>query len=317
MGYRLCIFGGSGFVGRAVVRHAVERGYDVTVACRHPERSRHLMVEGVHLVKADIVDGRGVNEAVARADAVINLVGLLFEKGRYTFDAAHVHGTEHILEACKAHGVRRYLHMSALGAGEVPESAYARTKAEAEQRVRESSLQWTIFRPSIIYGEHDSFFNKFKAMGASLPVMPVIAGQTRFQPVWVEDVARAFVTAIRDKRTFAQTYTLAGPKTYTFRELLELLNRELGRQRLLLPVPQFAARLLALFTEWLPTPLLTRDQLRLLQHDNVAGDEAFPSIFGEPASLEHVLPAYIHGSQPDYIQRQLDAARQRYRKGSI
>jgi len=317
MGHRLCIFGGSGFVGRAIVRYAVEQGYDVTVACRHPERARSLMVEGVHLIKADIVEGRGVNEAVQHADAVINLVGLLFEKGRYTFDAAHVHGTEHVLDACKSHGIQRYLHMSALGAGCVPESAYARTKAEAEHRVEESPLQWTIFRPSIIYGDHDSFFNKFKAMGALMPVMPVIAGQTRFQPVWVEDVARAFVAAIHDKRTFGRTYILAGPKIYTFRELLEILNRELGRQRILLPMPLFAAKLLARFTEWLPTPLLTRDQLLLLQHDNIAEGDAFPSVFGEAAALERVLPTYIHGSQPEHIQRQLDAARQRYRKGSI
>ncbi len=317
MGHRLCIFGGSGFVGRAIVRHAVEQGYDVTVACRHPERARNLMVEGVHLIKADIVDGRGVSEAVQNADAVINLVGLLFEKGRYTFDAAHVHGTEHVLDACKLHGIRRYLHMSALGAGAVPESVYASTKAEAEQRVQASSLQWSIFRPSIIYGDHDSFFNKFKAMGASLPVMPVIAGETRFQPVWVEDVARAFVAAINDKHTFGQTYTLVGPKTYTFRKLLELLNCELGRKRILLPIPLFVARLIALFTEWLPTPLLTRDQLILLQHDNIAEGESFPTIFGEAAALESVLPSYIHGSQPEHIQRHLDDARQRYRKGGI
>jgi len=314
---RLCVFGGSGFVGRVLVRRAVRAGYRVTVACRHPEKARHLAVAGVRLVRADIADGRGVEQAVQGAHAVINLVGLLYEKGRFTFDAVHVHGTEHVLDACVRQGVRRYLHMSALGAGAVPDSAYARTKAEAERRVRASGLTWTIFRPSVIYGEHDTFFNKFKAMGALLPFMPLIAGETRFQPVWVEDVARAFVCALADKRTDGQCYTLAGPRVYTFRELLEILNRELGRKRVLVPVPPLVARLIARLTQWLPRPPLTLDQLALLAHDNVASDEAFPSIFGRAAPLEQVLPSYIHGTQPSLLQRRLDAARRRYRKGAL
>ena len=193
MGQRVCIIGGSGFVGRSIVHEAISQGHQVTVACRHPERARSLLLSCERVVRADIADGSGLDDAVQGADVVINLVGLLFEKGRYNFEAVHVQGTEHVLAACKNAGVSQYLHMSALGAGQVEDSKYSMTKAEAEGRVRQADIHWTIFRPSIIYGVGDSFFNKFKEMTTALPVLPVISGETRFQPVWVEDVARAFV----------------------------------------------------------------------------------------------------------------------------
>ncbi len=315
MGQRVCIIGGSGFVGRAIVRQAVAQGHEVTVACRHPQRSRDLLVEGVHLRRVDVVDGRGLDEAVAGADTVIYLVGLLFEKGRYTFEAAHVHGVEHVLEACKRAGVKQYLHMSALGAGQIPASKYARTKGEAEGVVRRCPMQWTIFRPSIIYGAGDNFFNQFKAMTRSLPVLPVISGDTRFQPVWVEDVARAFVQGIGNRHVAGKTFELGGPKSYTFRELLEMLLAELGRRRILLPVPGPIARLMAMFMQFLPKPPLTPDQLILLRHDNVVEGDPFPAEFGKAARLEAVLPAYIHGSSAEQLQQTLNHARSHYRKG--
>ncbi|HKI59745.1 MAG TPA: complex I NDUFA9 subunit family protein, partial [Mariprofundaceae bacterium] len=224
-------------------------------------------------------------------------------------------GTEHILQACKEAGVSQYLHMSALGAGKVPASLYSRTKGEAESRVRQSSLNWTIFRPSIVYGEGDSFFNKFKAMTTLLPVLPVIAGDTRFQPVWVEDVARAFVTSIGNHHVKGQIYALGGPKDYSFMELMRLLMNSLGRCRLLIPVPHFAAKMMAMFMQLLPTPPLTPDQLKLLQHDNIVDGEPFPTIFGEPASLEAVLPTYIANGQAGRLQKLLDNSRTRYRQG--
>jgi NADH dehydrogenase len=314
MSKRICIIGGSGFVGRAIVHEAIRHGHQVTVACRHPERARDLQVEGVRLAKADITDGRGLDEAVQGADVVINLVGLLFEKGRYSFEAAHVRGTEHILRACKQAGIRQYLHMSALGAGQTPASAYARTKGDAEGRVRQSGLDWTIFRPSIIYGSGDSFFNKFKQMTAIMPVLPVISGNTRFQPVWVGDVARAFVASIGNRHATGQTYELGGPDVFTFRELLEILMRVLERKRLLISVPDFAAKIMAAVMQFLPTPLLTPDQLVLLRKDNVVEGEAFPAIFGQPVALETMLPTYIRGSQAEDLQQQLNTSRSYYRK---
>jgi len=157
MGKRVCIIGGSGFVGRAIMHEAVSRGHQVTVACRHPERVRSLLLSCKRLVRADVADGRGLDDAVQGADVVINLVGLLFEKGRYNFEAVHVHGAEHVLAACKKAGVGQYLHMSALGAGQIAGSRYSMSKGEAEDRVRQADIDWTIFRPSIIYGDGDSF----------------------------------------------------------------------------------------------------------------------------------------------------------------
>ncbi len=315
MSKQVCIIGGSGFIGRAIVRQAIGADYRVTVACRHPERARDLMVNGARLVKVDVTTGAGLQEAVAGQDCVINLVGLLFERGRYSFSAAHVKGTEHILQACKEAGVDQYLHMSALGAGKVPASLYSRTKGEAETRVRQSGLNWTIFRPSIVYGEGDSFFNKFKSMTALLPVLPVIAGGTRFQPVWVEDVARAFVSSIGNYHVKGQIYALGGPKDYSFMELMQLLMSALGRCRLLIPVPTFAAKIMATFMQLLPVPPLTPDQLKLLQHDNVVDGESFPAVFGEAANLEAILPTYIALGQAGRLQKLLDNSRTRYRQG--
>jgi len=314
MAQRVCIIGGSGFVGRVIVRQAIRAGHHVTVACRHPEKARSLIVEGVRLVKADLSDGRGLDDAIAGADCVINLVGLLFERGRYDFDTVHVHGTEHVLAACKRHGVKQYLHMSALGAGTIPASSYSRSKGDAEGYVRQSGMAWTLIRPSIIYGAGDSFFTKFKDMSAMLPILPVIQPETRFQPVWVEDVARVFVESIGNRHVHEQTYELAGPNAYSFMELMTLLMATLQRKRLLLPVPSIAAKLLASISRLLPTPLLTADQLLLLQHDNVTTGEAFPAQFGEPANLESILSSYISGNQIERLQDQLDNFRTRYRK---
>ena len=311
---RICIFGGSGFVGRAITKQAVAAGHQVTVACRHPERARDMLVEGVKLVKADITQAQAVRNTVAGHDCVINLVGLLFQAGRNTFSAAHVQGTEHILAGCKDAGIQQYLHMSALGAGEVPDSLYANSKAEAETLVRKSGLNWTIFRPSIIYGDNDSFFNKFKDMLKLAPVLPLIAGEARFQPVWVEDVARAFILSINNRHAAGQTFALGGPKTYSFRELMVMLMTTMGVHRLLLPVPMFAAKIMAFFMQLLPVPPLTPDQLKLLQHDNVIKGRNFPDMFGEAAKLEAVLPTYIRVSALEEFHQHLDQSRTSYRK---
>jgi len=309
---RICIIGGSGFVGRAITRAARNAGYDIAVGCRHPERARDMLVKGVALHRVDIASGRGLEVVVAGADCVINLVGLLYEKGSQTFEAVHVHGTEHVLAACKAADVRRYLHMSTLGADADSPSAYARTKAEAEAVVKASGFTWTIFRPSVIFGAGDSFFNKFKRMTDVMPVLPVIAGDTRFQPVWVEDVARAFVVSIDNRHVRRKTFELGGPEVFTFRELLVRMLEALGRRRLLLPVPLPVARVMAACMQFLPVPPLTPDQLVLLGRDNVVDGPAFPSMFGKPSAVGAVLPTYIGGGQADMLQHRLDENRRQY-----
>jgi len=308
----ICIFGGSGFVGRAIVRAARKQGYHVSVACRHPEKARDMQVDDIRMIKADVVSGRGLDEAIAGADCVINLVGLLFEKGCYTFEAAHVHGIEHILAACGRAGISQYLHMSALGADPASISVYARTKATAEARVRQSHMNWTIFRPSIIYGAGDAFFNRFEQLTRSIPVLPVIKGDTRFQPVWVEDVARAFVMTIGNRHAQGKTYELGGPRTYSFRELLEMMLHLLNRKRLPVSIPEPVARLMARFTQWLPTPPLTPDQLILLRHDNIVKGTPFPQEFGDPATLEDILPTYLPDNRVIQLQQRLNRNRKQF-----
>lgn len=308
----VCIIGGSGFVGHAIAHAVRQHGHCVTIACRHPEKARDMQINGSRLVKTDVVSGRGLDEAVDGACCVINLVGLLFEKGRYTFEAVHIHGTEQILAACKRAGVRQYLHMSALGADSGSASIYARTKATAEVRVRQSHMEWAIFRPSIIYGAGDAFFNRFEQLTRSMPFLPVIEGNTRFQPVWVEDVARAFMVSIGNRHTQGKTYALGGPVAYSFRDLLEIMLRQLNRKRLLIPVPAPAARMVAMLTQHLPTPPFTPDQLILLQRDNVVEGTAFPEGFGYPANLEDILPTYLTGNRVIRLQQRLDRDRKHF-----
>ncbi len=312
MAKRICIIGGSGFIGRAITRAARAKGHEVTIGCRHPQKARDMQVEGARLIKVDVTTGRGLDEAVANTDCVINLVGLLFERGSQTFEAAHVGGTEHILDACKKAKVKRYLHMSALGALASSPSQYARTKAAAEAAVKKSKLAYTIIRPSIVFGAGDSFFNKFKQIASFVPVLPVIEGGTRFQPVWVEDVARVFVSCISNRNVKGKTFELGGPEVFTFRELLELMLQTLGWSRLLLPVPGFVARIMATFMQLLPIPPLTPDQLILLQRDNVVKKGGFPSAFGKPSALGEVLPTYIGGNQALNLQNRLDHNRRHY-----
>ena len=311
----ICIVGGSGFVGRAIARQAVEAGFRVTVACRHPERARDLQPLGIRLLPANIGTGKGLDTAIKGAECVINLVGLLYERGPQNFVAAHVRGTERLLAACEHADVSQYLHMSALGADLGSLSRYARSKAEAEQRVRQSQINWTIFRPSVIYGRGDAFFHRFRRMYARLPIAPLIGANTRFQPVWVEDVARAFVASVARREVQGQIYELAGPDVFTLRQLVRMMLDELGWKRLLLPLPDVAAALLARVLQFAPTPPITPDQLLLLKKDNVVNGDAFPAIFGAPTRLADKLPEVLRPGPEARLQQRLDRERRRHRPG--
>jgi len=312
MSKRICIFGGSGFIGRSIVVQANRLGHMVTVACRHPEKARDLLLNGAKKVlKVDLCDGQGVDEAVSEADVVINLVGLLYEKGRYTFKNAHVHGTQHILAACTRHQVQQYLHMSALGVEKNSDALYAVTKKEAQECVQHSNLNWTIFRPSVVYGARDQFINKFNKLFHLLPVFPVFAAQTKFQPIWVEDVARAFVSSIDCKEVSHQSYDLVGSSTLSMIEILHTVLRVQNRSRLLLPVPNFMAKVMAKGFSLLPFPPLTPDQLRLLEQDNIS-NQSFPTLFGKPADFEETVTVIIKGTKAHQLQDQLDKYRQVY-----
>jgi NADH dehydrogenase len=296
----ITIFGGSGFIGRYIVQQLARRGWIIRVAVRRPDAALFLKPLGhvgqITPVMANVRDDGSVAAAVAGAEAVINLVGILYERGRQRFDTVHVAGARRIAAAARTAGAGRLVHMSAIGADPQSASDYARSKAAGEAAVREAFAGATVVRPSIVFGPEDDFFNRFAAMARLLPALPLIGGgKTRFQPVYVGDIADAFDRVLEAPETAGRTYELGGPAIYSFRELMEILLKEIGRRRLLLPLPFWAASLQAGLLELLPVPPLTRDQVRLLQQDNVVDPTmpGFAALGIEPTGLAAILPTYL------------------------
>ncbi len=319
------IFGGAGFIGRYLVQRLARRGDRVRVAVRNPDRALFLKPMGevgqVVPVQANIRDDRSVAAAVAGADAVVNLVGILFEKGRQRFDAVHRDGAARVARAASEAGAARFVQMSALGAAARSASHYARSKAAGEAAAGDAFSGASMVRPSVVFGPEDAFFNRFAAMARLMPVLPVIGawppridprpggglrlrpfggGGTRFQPVYVADVADAITRILDDPATEGRTYELGGPRVYSFKEIMELTLAETGRRRLLVPVPLAVAALQGAVLEWLPVPPLTRDQVRLLRHDNVVGGDALrlEDLGITPTAVETVLPTYLGRFRP-------------------
>jgi NADH dehydrogenase len=291
------VFGGSGFLGRHTVRALARAGWRIKVATRHPNRAFFLKPLGtvgqIDFVKCDVADAESVASAVMGSQAVINLTGILFEKGQ-SFEDVQAEGAAHIAEAAAAAGVGALVHVSAIGADAEASAHYAVTKAQGELAVREAFPNAVILRPSLIFGPEDGFFNKFAAMARIFPGLPLIGGgKTRFQPVFVGDVAQAILVAL--SRQDGRTYELGGPTVYSFKELLQLILRETGRKRLLVPLPFGIAALKAAFLQLLPNPLLTVDQVRLLRHDNVVSHTAagLADLGITPTSVEAVIPSYL------------------------
>lgn len=294
------VFGGSGFVGRHIVKRLAHKGYLVRVAVRDPESALYLKPMGrvgqVTPVQASLRQPETVKAAVDGADIVINLVGILYETGKQKFDKIHRIGAETVAKAAKEAGVETLVHMSALGADKDSKSKYARSKAFGEEAVREAFPEASIIRPSVIFGPHDDFFNKFGAMAKVSPALPLIGGgQTKFQPVYVGDVADAFMKCVEDKDCAGKTYELAGPSVYTFEELMELVLYEIDAHRGLIPLPFPFATLLASVLELLPVPPLTRDQVTLLKKDNVLSNTlpGLEALGIEPTAAEVILPTYM------------------------
>jgi NADH dehydrogenase len=299
------VFGGSGFVGRNVVRELAQRGWRVRVAVRRPHHAQFLRPMGaagqVQLAQANIRFAGSVAAAIEGTDAVINLVGVLFEEGGQKFSSVQEAGAETVARLAAKAGVARFVHMSAIGADAESDSLYARSKGRAEAAVRAVLPSATILRPSIIFGPEDQFFNRFASMAEISPALPLIGGgKTRFQPVYVDDVADAVCAAVADARAEGKTYELGGPRVYTFRELMELMLAEIGRKRILLPIPfsvapiaGFAGEAIGLAPWWKPP--ITRDQVRLLKRDNVVSDRALTlkDLGVSPATVESRLPFYM------------------------
>jgi uncharacterized protein YbjT (DUF2867 family) len=293
------IFGGSGFLGRHTVRALARAGWRIKIATRHPARGFFLRPLGtvgqIDFVKCDVSDADSVAAAVTGASAVINLTGILFQKGQ-TFEDVQAEGAANIAKAAADAGVTALVHVSAIGADGESDSDYAATKAQGEQFVREAFAEAVILRPSIIFGPEDGFFNKFAGLARFLPMLPLVGGgHTRFQPVFVGDVAAAIVTCLTSPAARGRTFELGGPGIYSFKELLQMILRETGRRRLLVPLPFALASVQAAFLQLLPNPLLTMDQVKLLKKDNVVAPTAagLADLGITPTSVEAVIPSYL------------------------
>lgn len=301
----ITIFGGSGFIGRYVVARLADRGWTIRVAVRRPENAKFLKPLGnvgqVVPLACSVRDDASVAAALAGSDAAINLVGIMHQAGRQRFDAVQAEGPDRIAGAAAAAGIERLVQISAIGADARSASAYARSKAAGEAAVRRHLPGAVVIRPSIVFGPEDDFFNRFAAMARLSPVLPLIGGgRTRFQPVYVCDVADAVVAALENPHSRGRTYELGGPQVHSFRELMELMLRIVRRRRLLLPLPFGLAKLLALPAELLPVPPLTRDQVELLKQDNVVAPDAegLAALGVAPHSLEVILPTYLDRYRP-------------------
>jgi len=299
------VFGGSGFLGRHLVRALANRRYRIRVAVRRPELTGHLQPLGrvgqIQAVQANVRAASSVEAATRDADAVVNLVGILFERGRQRFDTVQAQGAETVARAAAAADAR-LVHISAIGADEDSPSRYARSKASGERRVLAATPQATIVRPSIAFGPEDQFFNRFAALARLFPALPLPGGgQTRFQPVFAGDVAEAIALAVDGKAKPGATYELGGPDIKSFKELMKFMLATIERRRLLLPVPFAVMKLQAMILQFLPNPPLTPDQVELLKTDNVVAAAACD----EGRTLEGlgIVPNSIAAVVPDYLWR--------------
>ncbi len=304
------VFGGSGFLGRYVVQALARAGCRIKVAVRRPDLALHLQPLGsvgqIALIQANLRDERSVKEAMRGADAAINLAGILQPSRRQKFEAIHAEGAERVARAASERGARALVHVSAIGADRLSKSVYARTKGEGEERVLAAFPEAVIIRPSLIFGPEDNFFNRFAALARIAPVMPVIGGRTRMQPVYAGDAAQAIKAALGGHATEGAIYELGGPTVYTFRDLLKKIEQWTEHPKPLFPIPLMLAKIPAFFLQVLPGAPVTVDQLRLLARDNVVSERAIRDRrtleglgIAEPRSVEVIVPSYLQRYRPN------------------
>ena len=299
----ITVYGGSGFLGRHVVRALAKRNYRIRVAVRRPELAGFLQPLGrvgqIHAVQTNLRHAPSVEMAARDARVLVNLVGILFERGRQRFDAVHAYGAEQVALAANAHGARM-VHVSAIGADANSSSVYGRSKANAEHLALAAQPSTTIMRPSILFGPEDDFFNRFAALARISPALPLVGGGlTRFQPVFVGDVASAIADAVDGKTRPGTVYELGGPDVRTFRELMQFVLTTIERKRLLVSLPFVMARAQAAFLQYFPKPVLTPDQVELLRSDNVVSQAAtseartLQGLGIDPSPIEAIVPSYL------------------------
>ncbi len=303
-GSLVTVFGGSGFVGAQVVRALLRADHRVRIAVRNPNLAFESQTQGrvgqIQRVACDVSDEAQVAAALEGATAAVNLVGILYETPWRRFETLHAEAPERIARLCKQRGVERFVQVSAIGADANSASAYARSKGEGEARARAVLPSTTVVRPSVIFGRGDGLLNRFAAMASIAPALPLPGGgETRFQPVYVGDVAQAVAHAVDDASAAGKTYELGGPEVMTLKEIQELVLRETGKERALLPLPWSAAGLIGAFAEplgWFGiAPPITRDQVTLLKSDNVVADGAagLTALGVQPTGIQAVAPTYL------------------------
>ena len=295
----LTVFGGTGFLGRRVVHHLLDRGFAVRVAARHPERAQRLFADETRpeAIRADVHDDTAVDAAVAGAFAVVNAVSLYVEHGRETFDTVHVAAAARVARQAQAHNVERLVHVSGIGADAASASRYIRSRGRGEAAVRAAFASATIVRPAVMFGPDDAFLTPLVDLLRRFPVFPMFGrGLTRVQPAHVDDVAHGIAAALAAGEP-QPIYELAGPRVYTFENLLHTICAHLGVERMLVPVPFGLWHPLALAAEMLPRPPLTRNQVELMEVDNVASPElpGFAALGIEPRSIERFLDQQKEG----------------------
>jgi len=296
---QITVFGGSGFLGRYVVRALAKKGWRIKVATRRPNRAFFLRPMGqvgqIGFVKCDVADAEQIAQALTGSQAAVNLAGIMFQRGQ-TFQDVHVDGPAVIAEEAARLGLRALVHVSAIGADPESDADYAATKGEGEKRVREAFPAAIIVRPSLLFGPEDQFFNRFAEMARFLPALPLIGGgRTKFQPVFVGDAAAAIVAALDDPHAQGRTYELGGPTIYSFRELMEIMLTVIERKRIFVPLPFGIAMVKSIFLQLMPKPLITPDQVRLLRHDNVVAPTAhtLKDLGIAPTTVEAEIPNYL------------------------
>ena len=301
----ITIIGGSGFVGRHIVRALARRGYRIRVACRRPDLAGHLQPLGntgqIMAVQANVRYPASLAAACEGAYAVINLTGVLYSAGAQSFDAVHAFGAEASAKAARAARARVFIQMSAIGADANSSAEYARSKAEGEARARANFPGAIILRPSIVFGPEDGFFNRFAEMARFSPFLPLIGGgETKFQPVFAGDVGEAVARLVDAGEADGKTYELGGPEAFSFKELMQFTLDTIGRSRLLLPLPWGIAKVQAAIMGLLPKPLLTLDQVEMLRHDNVVSEAArreqrtLEGLGVTPQGIEGIVPGYLY-----------------------
>lgn len=298
---KICVLGGSGFVGSAIVAKLDSMGYDVTVLTRRRETAKHLiLLPNVTVVECNIMDYQALNSVLRGADAVINLVGILHQSRRVSFNTMHHQLPVQLAKICADLGIKRFLHMSSLRAASDAPSEYLRSKAAGEAGVMAfvDKLNVTIFKPSIIFGRGDSFINLFASLIKYLPLVLLAKPNAKFQPIWVEDVASCFVNAVVNNVTYGQTYELAGPKVYTFRELVQTVMDTLKIQRPIIGLNNTLSYTQAFAMELLPIKLMSRDNVRSMELDSVSQAPLSSTLAVAPTALEAIIPEYLIDRTP-------------------